>query len=97
MGNGPEPIRLTPLRVAQLLLPAASILLCLAVHRTLPNVYPEGYEPTTYAPFLLLCLSLYLAFFVAACLWERLRKKCSTSRGFWRWPSCCWRRWTSPR
>ncbi len=71
--NGTEPVRLTLPRALQMLLPACSILLCLAVHRALPNVYPADYEPQTYTPFLLLCLSVYLAFFLAGCVWERLR------------------------
>lgn len=75
MNNDFEPVRLTFVRALKMLAPAISILVCIAIHRVLPNVYPEGYEPTTYVPFLLLCLSVYLAFFITGCFWERLRKK----------------------
>jgi NitT/TauT family transport system permease protein len=58
-----------------MLLPAASILLCLALHLRLPNVYPADYTPRTYAPFLGLCLALYLLLCAAAWVWPAWRRR----------------------
>jgi len=68
--------RVTTIREAfTMLLPAAGLLIALGVHLGLPNVYPQDYEPHTYAPVLVGLLAVYLLFMVAACFLPRLRKR----------------------
>lgn len=71
-----EPTRrlVTAREFAALLLPVAGILIALGLHLSLPNVYPEDYTPTVYAPTLAGCLVVYLALMAVSCFWPRLRK-----------------------
>ncbi len=72
----PAPTRklVTPREFVALLLPVAGMLIALGTHLALPNVYPEDYEPTTYAAFLLGCLAIYLVLAAIACFTPKLRK-----------------------
>ena len=71
-----EPTRrlVTAREFVAMLLPIAGILIALGAHLSLPNVYPEDYDPWVYAPFLVGCLGLYALIMLIACFWPRLRK-----------------------
>lgn len=58
-----------------MLLPFSGILIALGLHLSLPNVYPENYEPEVYAKFLILCLVIYVTLTVIACFWQAFREK----------------------
>lgn len=66
--------RASGVEVATMLLPVSGILIALGTHIGVPNVYPEDYTPTVYAPFLVGCLGVYLVFMLVACFWPKLRK-----------------------
>lgn len=59
---------------AALLLPISGMLIALGLHIALPNVYPEDYVPTVYAPTLVGCLAIYGVVMGISCFWPRLRK-----------------------
>lgn len=56
-------------------IPAGAILVALALHLSLPNVYPAGYESKVYPVFLGACLVIYGIFLLIACAAPKVRKK----------------------
>lgn len=62
-------------QIVQMLAPAGALLAALALHLSLPNVYPAGYESRIYPAFLKICLAVYLLFWLAACFIPKLRGK----------------------
>jgi NitT/TauT family transport system permease protein len=71
----PEKRIATPRELLFLLLPIAGILIALGLHLATPDVYPEGYEPTTYGYTLLVCLIIYIIFAAFSCFFPKLRVK----------------------
>jgi NitT/TauT family transport system permease protein len=69
----PEKQRLTMRDLLQMLAPVGAILIVLALHLSLPNIYPAGYESKTYPCFLELCLGIYLIFFLVVCFVSKVR------------------------
>lgn len=61
--------------ILQMFVPVGAILVALALHLALPNVYPAGYESKVYPAFLKICLAIYLAFWVFGCLKPNIRPK----------------------
>lgn len=61
--------------VLRMLIPSGTILVCYIIHRVLPNIYPDGYEPAVYGPFLIWCFFISLAITAASCFWKALRKR----------------------
>jgi NitT/TauT family transport system permease protein len=57
----------------RLLLPVLALGASLMLHVLLPNVFPTGYRPQTYAPFLMGCLVIYLVVLVASLFLPALR------------------------
>lgn len=73
-GRGDEK-KITVVQVLKLVAPVLALLLALALHLTLPNVYPDGYRSSVYPAFLELCLGVYFIFLVLACFKAGLREK----------------------
>lgn len=61
--------------VLQIMVPVGAILVALALHLGLPNVYPQGYKSPTYPAFLKICLGVYIFFGLTACFMPKMRAK----------------------
>ena len=67
--------KFTPIMVLKLAVPIITLTAVYIVHVSVPDVYPEGYEPEVYGAFLRLCMGVYAATAAAGCFIRKIRIK----------------------
>lgn len=67
--------KFTPIMVLKLAVPIITLTAVYIVHVSVPDVYPEGYEPEVYGAFLRLCMGVYAVTAAAGCFISKIRTK----------------------